>query len=98
MYPELFFSSQENTFQVVIATDGSCNSHIIFLYENMEWSRTNRIGYSNGNGVGSEYTGHNGDALLLKSIYIYENSEQQGWLYGGSKGYSRHLTKFCEQE
>ena len=69
--PKLFFSPQENTFQVVIATDGSCNSHFLFLYESMEWSDTNKIGYTNGAGMYSEYTGHNGDATSLNNRYVY---------------------------
>ena len=72
--PELFFSPQENTFQVVIATDSSCNSRLIFLYESMEWSDTNKIGYSNGAGVVAEYTGHNGDATSLNNNYVYKSS------------------------
>ena len=67
--PKLF-SPQENTFQVVIATDGSCNTRVLFLYESMEWSDTNKIGYTNGAGVVGEYTGHNGNALLLSNKYV----------------------------
>ena len=62
---------QENTFQLVIAADSSCNTHFLFLYENMEWSDTNRIGFTNGRGSSAEYRGHNGNVHLLTGHFVY---------------------------
>ena len=62
---------QENTFQLVIAADSFCNTHFLFLYENMEWTSTNRIGYTNGRGSSGEYRGHLGNARRLTGHFVY---------------------------
>ncbi len=50
--PAFFFliiQSQENTFQVVLATDGS-SSFVLFLYQDIQWGTAN-IGFNAGDGV-----------------------------------------------
>ncbi len=41
--------SQTNTFQVILATDGS-QSYVLFLYENITWSEQTNIGFNAGDG------------------------------------------------
>ena len=44
-------SPQVNTYQVVIATDGS-ETYVLFLYRDVQWSRTqSSIGFNAGDGI-----------------------------------------------
>ena len=44
---------QENTFQAVVATDGSA-TYVMFLYEDMQWATVNTtIGFNAGDGIRS---------------------------------------------
>jgi len=46
-----FYITQENTLQVVIATNGRA-SFVFFIYSNIEWGTAN-IGFNAGDNVGS---------------------------------------------
>ena len=40
---------QENTYQAVIATDGS-ETYVVFLYQRISWSRLTTVGFNAGSG------------------------------------------------
>ena len=74
----LFLLLQQNTYQLIIATDPSrCKTYVIFDYDDITWSRGSpTVGYTDGEGNGFQFSIQNNDARTLSNTVQVHRIDQ----------------------